>query len=371
MNHKLDPHRQPIVVSDLRKKLFDRVIGQENAVDEVADCFTKVLAGIYNRERPILNILFLGPTGVGKTETVKVLTEHVFGKRAMFTRVNCQELSQEHNISRLLGSPPGYVGHDIDPLLSQENIDQYYEDAVREGTGIFQDKEHPVIKNLGGGKLSIICFDEIEKAHPKIWNALLGLADDGHVTLACNDEVDFTKSIIIMTSNVGSKKIGKTLESNDLGFDLGGNTESKIEDVVLDSVKDIFPHEFINRFDNIICFNPLSKINIKQILHIMLQDVYYRLLHIRLPILLDYSDEFMDFMIEKGYNREFGARPMKKAVDKYLVTPLSRLITSNQIPKTAHIIVGANKNEVEFYLKEEDSKNNLIIPPSLKGLAKQ
>jgi ATP-dependent Clp protease ATP-binding subunit ClpA len=369
VDHKLNPNKQADSVEDLRKKLCDRVIGQDDAANKVADCFTKVLAGIYNRERPILNVLFLGPTGVGKTETVKVLTEHVFGERSMFTRINCQELSQEHNISRLLGSPPGYVGHDIDPMLSQGNVDQHYDEALRNGTGIFGDKDHQIIKNLGEGKLSIICFDEIEKAHPKIWNSLLGLTDDGHVTLACNDTVDFTKSIIIMTSNVGSKKIGKTLESNGLGFDLGNSKESRIEDVVLESVKDVFPHEFINRFDDIICFNPLSKSNIKQILHVILQDVYYRLLNIRLPILLDYSDNFIDFMVDKGYSPEFGARPMKKAVDRYLVTPLSRLITSDQIPKTAHIIVDASKTEVEFYLKEDNNKD-LVIPPSLKESAK-
>jgi len=316
----------------------ERVVGQQEAVAGVLDSFSKVVAGIRNPERPILTILFLGPTGVGKTETVKALAETVFGSRSAFVRVNCQEFANEGTASKLFGAPPGYVGSDVEPLLSQDNLDRHHREAQEARRGIFADGEGRIAKLFPGDiehYLSVVCFDEIEKAHPTVWNALLGLMEDGHLTLGNNEVVDFTRSIVIMTTNVGAEAMSATLRSRQVGFDIDdGDPEStnrNLRDQAVEAAKEVFPFEFFNRFDDVVCFRALQRSDLRAILDRMLADVYNRLLAAGVPIILHYSRAFRELLLRDGYDPEFGARPLRRAVERHLVGPLSRLIASGQV----------------------------------------
>jgi len=347
--------------------LRERVMGQGDAIDAILDSFSKVLAGIRNPERPILNLLFLGPTGVGKTETVKALAETVFGKRDAFVRINCQEFSNDATVAKLFGSPPGYVGNDIEPLLSQANLDRHHEDAQRERRGVFADGEGRIAQlfpHADEHYLSIVCFDEIEKAHPTVWNALLGLMEDGHLTLGNNERVDFTRAIIVMTTNVGAESMSDTLRHKSIGFHLGADIEAVNQDLrkqAIEAAKDVFPYEFFNRFDDVICFRALTRADLKSILDRMISEVYNRLLAAGMPIILHYTSGFVDLLLREGYNPEFGARPLRRAVERHLVSHLSRLIASNQIHPGQVIAVRVRRGRPEFLLEGRDDGTKLVV----------
>jgi ATP-dependent Clp protease ATP-binding subunit ClpA len=353
----LDPGRRSPQVTRFETMLRERVVGQVSAIDAILDSFSKILAGIRNPERPILTLLFLGPTGVGKTETVKALAETIFGKRNAFTRVNCQEFSSEFTVSKLFGSPPGYVGNDVEPMLSQENLDKHHKEAQAEGRGVFAEGEGKIAKLFPQVKshyMSIVLFDEVEKAHPKVWNALLGLMEDGHLTLGNNKVVDFTRSVIIITTNVGAEEMSETLRHKSIGFDVRSDAEEinhNIRNKAVEAAKEVFPYEFLNRFDDIICFRVLSTDDLKKILNLMLQDVYKRLLGAQMPIILHYSNSYLDKLLQEGTDPQFGARPMRRAVERLLVAPLSRLIASNQV-KAGDIVSVRVRNGVPAFIRE-------------------
>jgi ATP-dependent Clp protease ATP-binding subunit ClpB len=360
----LDPTKRSTQVSRFEVMLKERVIGQSNAIVAILDSFSKVLAGIRNPERPILTLLFLGPTGVGKTETVKALAETVFGKRTAFTRVNCQEFSSEFTVSKLFGSPPGYVGNDVEPMLSQDNLDKHHKEAQADGRGVFAEGEGKIAKLFPQVKahyLSIVLFDEVEKAHPKLWNALLGLMEDGHLTLGNNKTVDFTRSVIIITTNVGAEEMSATLRHRSIGFEVQTEAEAINNDIktkAVEAAKEVFPYEFLNRFDDIICFRVLTNADLRKILNLMLQDVYKRLLGANVPIILHYSPAFLDKLQADGTDPQFGARPMRRAVERLLVAPLSRMIASGQI-KAGDIINIRLRNGQPVYVREGAEQKKL------------
>jgi ATP-dependent Clp protease ATP-binding subunit ClpA len=333
----LNTGRRSPQVARFETMLRDRVIGQGSAIDAILDSFSKILAGIRNPERPILTLLFLGPTGVGKTETVKALAETIFGKRTAFTRINCQEFSSEFTVSKLFGSPPGYVGNDVEPLLSQENLDRHHKEAQAEGRGVFAEGEGKIAKLFPQVKshyMSCVLFDEVEKAHPKVWNALLGLMEDGHLTLGNNKTVDFTRAIIVITTNVGAEEMSETLRHKQIGFAVKSDHEALNLDITtkaIDAAKEVFPYEFLNRFDDIICFRVLTQTDLRKILDLMLQDVYKRLMIAGVPIILHYSPAYLQKLLKEGTDPQFGARPMRRAVERLLVAPLSRVIASGQV----------------------------------------
>jgi len=361
-NGALDPSRRSPQVQRFESMLRERVIGQMSAIDAILDSFSKILAGIRNSERPILTLLFLGPTGVGKTETVKALAETIFGKRNAFTRVNCQEFSSEFTVSKLFGSPPGYVGNDVEPMLSQENLDKHHKEAQSEGRGVFAEGEGKIAKLFPQVKshyMSIVLFDEVEKAHPKVWNALLGLMEDGHLTLGNNKVVDFTRSVIIITTNVGAEEMSETLRHKSIGFDVSTNSDEinhNIRNKAIEAAKEVFPYEFLNRFDDIICFRVLLTDDLKRILNLMLQDVYKRLLGAQMPIILHYSNSYLDKLLQEGTDPQFGARPMRRAVERLLVAPLSRLIASNQVKAGDIVSVRMRNAQPVFHREGTDLK---------------
>jgi ATP-dependent Clp protease ATP-binding subunit ClpC len=356
-NATLDPNQRSLQVSRFENMLRERVVGQMSAIDAILDSFSKILAGIRNPERPILTLLFLGPTGVGKTETVKALAETIFGKRNAFTRVNCQEFASEFTVSKLFGSPPGYVGNDVEPMLSQDNLDKHHKEAQADGRGVFAEGEGKIAKLFPQVKshyMSIVLFDEVEKAHPKVWNALLGLMEDGHLTLGNNKVVDFTRSIIIITTNVGAEEMSETLRHRSIGFDVqagGEEINNNIRSKAIEAAKEVFPYEFLNRFDDIICFRVLSTDDLKKILSLMLQDVYKRLLGAQVPIILHYSNSYLDKLLAEGTDPQFGARPMRRACERLLVAPLSRLIASNQV-KAGDIVSVRMRNGNPIFIRD-------------------
>jgi ATP-dependent Clp protease ATP-binding subunit ClpC len=315
------------------------VVGQPTAIDKLTDSFSRLIAGVHDPERPLLTMMFLGPTGVGKTETVRALAETIFGSKRAFTRVNCQEYSAHYNISKLLGSPPGYVGGEIRPLLAQENIDRHHAKARENQSGLVSEPGGKLARMFppeSDRNLSIVLFDEIEKAHPKLWNLLLGILEDGTVVLGNNEEADFRNAIIILTTNVGSQAMGAHLGQNNIGFSSGVDAvklDRDVEEAALREAKKVFPFEFLNRFDDIITYHTLKEQHLYSILDILIAQVHHRSLMCAEPFLLEITSEAKTRLVAEGTDVQYGARPLKRVVEREIVTPISHYICSDQIRK--------------------------------------
>ena len=335
-------------------RMHKMVVGQPAAIEKVTDSFSRLIAGIHDPESPLLTMMFMGPTGVGKTETVRALAETIFGNRRAFTRINCQEYSAHYNISKLLGSPPGYVGGEIRPLLAQENIDRHHRKAIENQTGLITEP---------GGKLArlfppeserhlpLVLFDAIEKAHPKLWNLLLGVLEDGTVVLGNNEEVDFRQSIIVLTTNVGSAAMGQHLAQNTIGFSAGTTAERldrDVEEAAMREAKKVFPYEFLNRFDEIITFHTLKEAHLYEILDILLTQIHHRSLRCSEPFLLEVTPKAKAWLVEEGTDVQYGARPLRRLVEKEIVTSISHLICRDQIRKGDLITGDLERGDLVF-----------------------
>lgn len=292
---------------NLEENMKKRVIGQDEALKLVSEAILKSRSGIKDPNRPIGSFIFLGPTGVGKTEIAKTLAYELFDDEKHMIRIDMSEYMEKFSTSRLIGSPPGYVGYDEGGQLTE---------AVRRNP------------------YSIVLFDEIEKAHPEVLNLLLQILDDGRITDSNGRTVDFKNTIIIMTSNLGSEYI------------LDGNT-----DKVMPELKKFFRPEFINRVDEIIVFNPLNKTSISQILDKIINDIESRLIDLNIHIKL--TDSAKSSIIEQGFDINYGARPLKRLVSHIIETELSKMIISDQIKYGATIIVDYKDDK---YLFEIESK---------------
>jgi ATP-dependent Clp protease ATP-binding subunit ClpC len=335
------------------------VVGQPQAIDKLIDSFSRLIAGVHDPERPLLTMMFMGPTGVGKTETVRALAETIFGNKRAFTRVNCQEYSAHYNISKLLGSPPGYVGGEIRPLLAQENIDRHHRKALENQSGMVSETDSKLARLFppdSDKSLSIVLFDEIEKAHPKLWNLLLGILEDGTVVLGNNEEVDFRQSIIILTTNVGSEAMGAHLGQTNIGFSAGVDLQKMdrdVEEAALREAKKVFPFEFLNRFDDIIAYHTLKEPHLYSILDILISQVHHRSLLCAEPFLLEITDEAKRMLVEAGHDIQYGARPLKRIVERDIVTPISHYICSDQIRKGDLITVDCEEGSAGLVFRKE------------------
>jgi ATP-dependent Clp protease ATP-binding subunit ClpC len=305
---------------NLEAVLHERVIGQDDAIKAVAKAIRRARSGIKDPRRPTGVFLFLGPTGVGKTELAKTIAEYLFGDEKALVRIDMSEYMEKFNVSRLVGAPPGYVGYDEGGQLTE---------AVR---------RRPY---------SVILLDEIEKAHPDVYNILLQIMDDGRLTDSQGRVVDFRNSIIIMTSNLGSEVINKTKRF--MGFVDEETEESKYKEIkqsVMEEVKKAFKPEFLNRLDEMVVFHSLTKNDMKEIIKIQLNDLEKRLkekdLHIRI------KDEAVDFLIEKGFDPIFGARPLKRAIQRYLEDPLAEEILKGRFKEGDKVIIEVKKGNIYF-----------------------
>ena len=320
----------------LEKELHKRVIGQEEAVKAVAQAVKRGRVGLKDPNRPIGSFLFLGPTGVGKTELSKALAEAVFGSEQAMIRVDMSEYMEKHSVSKLIGSPPGYVGYDEGGQLSEKVRRNPY---------------------------SVLLFDEIEKAHPDVFNILLQVLDDGHITDAHGRKVDFKQTIIIMTSNAGAQAI---IEPKKLGF-LSNNDEKqdyeRMKSGVMEEVRRLFKPEFLNRIDEIMVFHPLNKTHIKKIVNIMLKTLEKRCKE-QLDIQLKITESVRDFLAEAGFDSKYGARPLRRAIQTKLEDPMANALLGGTIKRGDTVRIQLHQKEIRFTPLSEDEKK----PKSKKAI---
>ena len=301
----------------LEDELHKRVIGQDEAIEAVADAVRRSRAGLQDPKRPIGSFIFLGTTGVGKTELAKALAEYLFDDESLMTRIDMSEYQEKHTVSRLIGAPPGYVGYDEGGQLTE---------AVRRKP------------------YSVVLFDEIEKAHPDVFNILLQVLDDGRLTDNKGRTVNFKNTIIIMTSNLGSSYIQSQFEKiNDQNHDQIV-AETKTE--VMNMLKKMIRPEFLNRIDEIIMFQPLNKDQIEQIVRLQINGIKKMLEEN--GVTLQMSDQAIDFIATAGYDPEFGARPVKRAIQRYLLNDLSKKLLSQEVDRSKPIIVERSSDGLAF-----------------------
>lgn len=304
----------------LEQTLHKRVVGQEEAVSAVAKAVKRGRVGLKDPKRPIGSFLFLGPTGVGKTELSKALAEVLFGKEDALIRVDMSEYMEKHSVAKIIGSPPGYVGHDDGGQLSEKVRRNPY---------------------------AVILFDEIEKAHPDVFNILLQVLDDGHITDSQGRKVDFKNTIIIMTSNAGAQSI---VEPKKLGFlsqDDEKQNYERMKNSVMEEVRRIFRPEFLNRIDETIVFRSLNKADMKQIVTLMLKDLTDRCKK-QMGITLIVRDSVKNYIVEKAYQPKYGARPLRRKIQNEIEDKLAEEILDGKVKKGSKVIVTTKKNEIIF-----------------------
>ena len=311
-------------LASLEKELHKRVIGQEEAVEAVAKAIKRGRVGLKDPARPIGSFLFLGPTGVGKTELSKALAETVFGSEQAMIRVDMSEYMEKHSVSKLIGSPPGYVGYEEGGQLSEK---------------------------IRRNPYSVILFDEIEKAHPDVFNILLQVLDDGHITDAQGRKVDFKQTCIIMTSNAGAQSI---VEPKRLGFSQGEDKKKDYEGMkrgVMEEVRRIFKPEFLNRVDEILVFHMLDKQEIRQIVNILVKKLEKRCKE-QLDIELVVRSSVKDYLAENGFDSKYGARPLKRAIQNKLEDRMAEEILAGKIHRGDRVIVSVSKKVIKFSVND-------------------
>lgn len=312
----------------LEEELHKRVVGQNEAVDAVAKAIKRSRVGLKDPKRPVGSFLFLGPTGVGKTELSKALAEAVFGSEDALIRVDMSEYMEKHSVSKLIGSPPGYVGFEEGGQLSEKVRSNPY---------------------------SVILFDEIEKAHSDVFNILLQVLDDGHITDSQGRKVDFKNTIIIMTSNTGAQRI---IDPKKLGFVTASNADTEHEDMkknVMDEVKQNFKPEFLNRIDDIIVFRALTEDDVRNISNLLLKELKQRVAS-QMEIQLKFGDAVKKLIFEKGYDKKYGARPLKRAIQTNIEDVLAEAVLKGEIKRGDTVQVTVRNDKVKFVVKNEPEK---------------
>ncbi|MCR4891506.1 MAG: ATP-dependent Clp protease ATP-binding subunit [Lachnospiraceae bacterium] len=315
-------------LAELEKTLKKRVIGQDEAVTKVSQAVKRGRVGLKDPKRPVGSFLFLGPTGVGKTELSKALAETLFGADDDMIRIDMSEFMESHSIAKMIGSPPGYVGHDEGGQLAEKIRRKPY---------------------------SVVLFDEIEKAHPDVFNLLLQVLDDGHITDSKGRKVSFKNAVIIMTSNAGAQQI---VDPKRLGFGVGSSEVDQYKDMksnVMDEVKRIFKPEFLNRIDDIVVFRSLNRENMKDIVTLLSKELIKRAKD-QMDIKLTISPAVKDYVIEKGSDVKYGARPLRRAIQNMIEDPLAEEILSGRCKAGDTVQVGLKEEKITFKRKENDSK---------------
>jgi ATP-dependent Clp protease ATP-binding subunit ClpC len=306
-------------LSRMEEELKHAVVGQDEAVKLVSDAVKRSRVGIADPNHPIGSFLFLGPTGVGKTELSKALAKFMFDDESAIIRVDMSEFMEKHSVSKMIGSPPGYVGHEDGGALTEKIRHRPY---------------------------AVVLFDEIEKAHPEVFNILLQVLDNGTLTDAKGRKVNFKNSIVILTSNIGAEFIDRM---STLGFTtaVGDNQEYDLAKTkVMEKLKDYFRPEFLNRLDEIIVFNILSKDAIKEIVKMQVALVTDRLT--AKDIKIDLSPEVYEFLAKEGYNPQYGARPLKRLIQSKILTPVASFMVSRGVMEGGTITVGMKGSEFVF-----------------------
>ncbi len=315
----LNPEQKGPRAEEFEQKLSHRIVGQERAVSRMSGLYQIFLAGMNAPDRPVGTMLFLGPTGSGKTRVVEAAAEALFGDRNAVIKIDCAEFQHSHEIAKLIGSPPGYLGHrETHPMLTQVNLDRYHTEDTR---------------------LSLVLFDEIEKASDELWQLLLGILDKATLTLGDNQRVDFSHTIIVMTSNLGAREMSELI-SGGIGFarakDPMNSSEpelnQKIYRTALEAARRTFSPEFMNRIDKVVVFRSLKEHHLREILDLELHAVQDRIMtSARTKFLFHCSDRVKELLLKEGIDFRYGARHLKRAIEKFVVFPLSNLVATEQV----------------------------------------
>eukprot|EP01101_Sappina_pedata_P001088 TRINITY_DN111_c0_g1_i2.p1 TRINITY_DN111_c0_g1~~TRINITY_DN111_c0_g1_i2.p1 ORF type:complete len:353 (-),score=154.24 TRINITY_DN111_c0_g1_i2:105-1163(-) len=295
----------------LAEHMKKRVVGQEEPVQAVAEAILRSRAGMSKENQPIGSFLFLGPTGVGKTETAKALAAELFDDESQMVRIDMSEFMEQHSVARLIGSPPGYIGHDEGGQLTE---------AV---------KRRPY---------SVILFDEVEKAHPNVFNVLLQVLDDGRLTDGKGKTIDFSNTVIVLTSNIGSDLLLKGTSN--------GIVPKPVEDQVMNLVKKHFRPEFLNRLDDIVIYKPLGQAQLQEIIKSQIINISKRLKDRDIDINIDESAT--KFILEESFDPSYGARPLRRYLEKMVVTQLSRMLLSGQLGSHSVVSIFSSSGKLEF-----------------------
>src|SRR6201997_4322877 len=313
----LDPNRRSNDAGEFETALRRRIVGQDQAVEKVVEIYQMFLAGLNPPGRPVGNLLFLGPTGSGKTRVVESMAESLFGDSRACIKIDCAEFQHSHEIAKLIGSPPGYLGHkETHPLLTQAALEQWQTEKV---------------------KLSILLFDEIEKASDALWQLLLGILDKATLTLGDNQRVDFSQSIIFMTSNLGAAEMSEVINGT-MGFvpkrsQVDGRFDSKIDVVATNAARRKFSPEFMNRIDKMVVFRTLRPEHLEEILEIELGMVQQRILQTsgNSQFAFSCTPAVKQLLLSEGTDRAYGARHLKRTIERNIVLPLADLVATNQV----------------------------------------
>jgi ATP-dependent Clp protease ATP-binding subunit ClpB len=337
----LDPARRSMESRDFEGGLRRKIVGQDEAVQAVVDLYQVFRAGLNSPGRPVGNLLFLGPTGAGKTRVVEATAEVLFGDPRAVIKVDCAEFQHSHEIAKLIGSPPGYLGHrETHPLITQEALAQYHTEKL---------------------KISFLLFDEIEKASDALWQLLLGILDKATLTLGDNRRVDLSQTMIFMTSNLGGGEITE-LMTGGMGFaptvpaDSTPRLDEKVEKTAAEAAKRKFAPEFMNRIDKVVVFHPLRSEQLEQILEIELGMVQQRVLETaKGRFLFRVTQPARDFLLREGTDMKYGARHLKRAIERHVVYPLASLLATEQVALGDVISIDwdGNENALRF-LKEAE-----------------
>ena len=315
----LDPDQKSPRAQEFEEKLSTRIVGQERAVRRMSGLYQICLAGMNPLTRPVGTMLFLGPTGSGKTRVVEAAAEVLFGDPGAVIKIDCAEFQHSHEIAKLIGSPPGYLGHrETSPMLTQENLDRYHTEDT---------------------KLSLVLFDEIEKASDSLWQLLLGILDKATLTLGDNRRVDFSHTMVVMTSNLGAREMSELI-SGGMGFvpAQGGknpndsDVDQKIYRTAVEAARRKFSPEFMNRIDKVVVFRSLKEHHLRQILELELASVQDRIMRSAgTKFVFQCSDAAKDMLLKEGIDYKYGARHLKRSIERFLVYPLSNLVATDQV----------------------------------------
>ncbi len=342
----LDPKRKSSRARELEESLRAKIVGQEEAIKAIASVYQVFLAGMNAASRPVGNLLFLGPTGSGKTRIVEATAETLLGDSRALIKIDCAEFQHSHEIAKLIGSPPGYLGHrETHPVLTQEALNQWHSDDL---------------------KLSLVLLDEIEKASDSLWQLLLGILDKATLTLGDNRKVDFSQTIIFMTSNLGAAEMTNMLLGG-IGFgqqvpEPDERLERKVRSIALEAARRKFSPEFINRIDKTVVFRNLNQANLEQVLDIELARVQQRLLDSTggKRFLFSCAPEAKQFLLADGMDPKYGARHLKRSIERHLVDPLAHLMATDQIGVGDSLLVRVQPggNELAFV---KDARTDRVL----------
>ena len=334
----LDPDQKSPRAQEFEERLSSRIVGQERAVRRMSGLYQIFLAGMNPPNRPIGTMLFLGPTGSGKTRVIEAAAEVLYADPNAVVKIDCAEFQHSHEIAKLIGSPPGYLGHrETSPMLTQENLDRMHTDDM---------------------KVSLVLFDEIEKASDSLWQLLLGILDKATLTLGDNRRVDFSKAMIIMTSNLGAREMSELI-SGGIGFAPAKGSKApndtevdqKIYRTAVEAARRKFSPEFMNRIDKVVVFRSLKEHHLRQILDLELQAVQDRIMQSAgTKFVFQCSETAKDMLLKEGLDFKYGARHLKRAVERFLVYPLSNLVATGQIGlgDLVHVDVDENTRRLIF-----------------------